>query len=481
MSQSDLTIEHAGVGGPEFAADLQAALRAVGTLQKGPSAPPKTFPGLAWLDDSGAPWILRLRNGADDDWIEILRVDDSDDTVTLALKALTMSGAILAVAGTQGAPGIAFAGDADTGMRHPAANELALVAGGIDAVRAGATFAELPLAVRFGGVLTPPQINAQQNDYNPAGLASASHLRLSTDATRTITGLAGGVAGRSLLITNVGANAAVLAHESTSSSAANRFLFGSGQDLSLAPGQSVLLRYDAVTARWRREGEVGAASTGPEVQEFSNSGTWTKPAGKTVALVEGIGGGGAGAAHGDGGGGGGGGSYVAQWFQLAPLGSSETVTIGAGATGEGGNGGNTTFGGHLTAYGGAGGADAAQGAGGGSGLVRAGFLGFGDGGASGGGGIGQGHIYGGGGGGGGDATSGGPGGRSIHGGGGGGGGSDTSLGGGGGASLHGGNGGNGANGSNNAQAGQVPGGGGGGAKAGNFGSGAKGWLRVTAF
>ena len=87
--------------------------------------------------------------------------------------------------------------------------------------------------------LTPTQISADQNNYNPAGLAAASVLRLSSDATRNITGLSGGTDGRLIIIENVGANAIVLKDASASSGAANRFLFGA--DLLLGANQSAAL------------------------------------------------------------------------------------------------------------------------------------------------------------------------------------------------------------------------------------------------
>ncbi len=97
-------------------------------------------------------------------------------------------------------------------------------------------------------------------------------------------------------------------------------------------------------------------------QVFTSSGTWTKPSGfgaKAYVLIQCWGAGGGGArATGSYAGGGGGGGYKEFWILLSSLGSTETVTIGAGGTGrttsagDGTDGGNTTFGSWITAYGG---------------------------------------------------------------------------------------------------------------------------------
>jgi hypothetical protein len=267
--------------------------------------------------------------------------------------------------------------------------------------------------------------------------------------------------------------------------------------------------------------------TGANVQTFTSSDTWVKPATGSVALIRCWGGGGSGGrgGSGDGGGGGGGGGCVERLMDLTDLAASIAVTIGAGGTAitadntNGNQGGNTTFGAHVTAYGGGGGCGAASpGGGGGGGWTGAGVtattgsggnggtprdillnpagdanaaqfgLGYvgvtgtdrgssniygGGGGGGSSGPPGGGSVYGGGGGGGGESSSG-TGGSTIFGGGGGGSGAASGSGGSGGTSLYGGNGSAGVIDANNATSGAVPGGGGGGSESGNSGAGGAG-------
>lgn len=95
---------------------------------------------------------------------------------------------------------------------------------------------------------SPAQITADQNNYSPG---TTTFLRLSTDASRTITGISGGVDGRHLWVCNVGSNDLVLANQNASSTDTNRIITGTGADVTLNANESCHMIYDSTTQRWR--------------------------------------------------------------------------------------------------------------------------------------------------------------------------------------------------------------------------------------
>ena len=127
--------------------------------------------------------------------------------------------------------------------------------------------------------------------------------------------------------------------------------------------------YARISGAWTGT-QLGAAA-GINQQLFTSSGTWSKPAGLTMASIECWGGGGGGAGgtsnpttgtvQDRGGGGGGGGGYGFVTVPLSALAATVSVTIGAAGTGGAGgaaggqnngtagvNGGTTTFGAYIS-------------------------------------------------------------------------------------------------------------------------------------
>lgn len=126
----------------------------------------------------------------------------------------------------------------------------------------------LPRGLSLTGVISPAQITADQNNYNPTGLAAASVLQINANAARNISGLASGAEGRCLAIINVGSQPVTLLDESTSSSASNRFSFGG--NLTIAAKRAAILRYDGTAARWQAIAGGAGASGGGDLLSTNN-------------------------------------------------------------------------------------------------------------------------------------------------------------------------------------------------------------------
>ena len=168
----------------------------------------------------------------------------------------------------------AFSGRAEFGLVGSDAFKLKVSADGsawVEAFSVEQTSGNLtlPRGLLLGGVISPPQITANQNDYNPTGVAAAAVLQLSSDASRTITGLAGGAEGRVVSLINIGSQPIALADESASSIATNRFTLGG--TLTIAAKQAAMLRYDGTAARWRlMSGATGLLAAANNLSDVSS-------------------------------------------------------------------------------------------------------------------------------------------------------------------------------------------------------------------
>ena len=139
--------------------------------------------------------------------------------------------------------------------------------------------------LRLRGAISPAQLTANQDNYNPSTLSDAVVLRLSSDASRSITGLAGGSSGRIVIIHNVGSNNLVLVDESASSTAANRFALNGNQ--TLAAEDIAILLYDSTSSRWRAvRGLPGTPAVEAVISASALKGTTTAGAGDASQLPQ---------------------------------------------------------------------------------------------------------------------------------------------------------------------------------------------------
>lgn len=126
---------------------------------------------------------------------------------------------------------------------------------------------DIQQALKLTGIISPPQITSNQNDYAPTAFSTAAVLRINSDAARDITGLAGGVGGSLKVVANIGSFTITLKDESGSSTAANRFALAA--DFLLVSDSTIVLQYDSTSSRWRLIG--GGAATGDFSSNTSSS------------------------------------------------------------------------------------------------------------------------------------------------------------------------------------------------------------------
>ena len=106
----------------------------------------------------------------------------------------------------------------------------------------------------YSSILSPAAFAATQNNYNPAGLADANVLRLTSTGAQSITGITAPSETKTIIIFNIGAANITLTDASAGSVAANRFQMNG--NTILGPNEGIILWYDITTARWRAAGRA---------------------------------------------------------------------------------------------------------------------------------------------------------------------------------------------------------------------------------
>jgi hypothetical protein len=121
-----------------------------------------------------------------------------------------------------------------------------------------------------GTVLSPSQITAWQNNYNPSSWASTvGVLRINSNQFHFLSGLTATTDGHTVRIFNTGTFPIGLYNQNTDSTAANRFAFDD-HDVIILPQNSVELYYDGTAARWSLAAGWTLNSDSPFVSKYWN-------------------------------------------------------------------------------------------------------------------------------------------------------------------------------------------------------------------
>ena len=148
MSQNDFVIDNGT--GLAVRQDIESAFQALASNNSGSSTPSTTYAYQFWADTSAA--VLKIRNSANNDWIELLQLDG-----TLTLED-----------GSASAPALGFRDDLDTGIFSGGANEFNIATGGTERFvidssgncGIGITSPNAKVTISETGTLTGGDINA---------------------------------------------------------------------------------------------------------------------------------------------------------------------------------------------------------------------------------------------------------------------------------------------------------------------------------
>jgi len=93
---------------------------------------------------------------------------------------------------------------------------------------------------------------ASNNNNHNINIGNKSFIRISgpNSSTYTITGIAGGVDGKYIILYNSTSRDMIIANQSTGSAASNRIICSDGVSPTIKPNGTATLIYSAVDSRW---------------------------------------------------------------------------------------------------------------------------------------------------------------------------------------------------------------------------------------
>lgn len=121
MSQHDLDIANQSF--PATRTDINNALKALGSIQSGATAPSTTYANMLWYDTTNK--YVKMRNEANDAWISVFYVDQSNAVINI-------ESFVHAPDGTVSAPTYSFENDLNTGIYRKTTDTLTVTAGGTE-------------------------------------------------------------------------------------------------------------------------------------------------------------------------------------------------------------------------------------------------------------------------------------------------------------------------------------------------------------
>lgn len=98
--------------------------------------------------------------------------------------------------------------------------------------------------------ISPTQLVANTDNWNPTNLAFCREILVDIDAARNLTGIVAQPAGTEIVLSNKTAFDLTLVHDATST-AANRFYCAGAANFTLRQKGSVLIRYNGTASRWQ--------------------------------------------------------------------------------------------------------------------------------------------------------------------------------------------------------------------------------------